>query len=114
MSCELKSALRVNYTKLRLSSHKFLVERARWGNVKIPNAQRRCTLCSSGDIEDEYHMILICDHFRDARVKYIKPFYYKSPSMWKFIELINSTSKRDRFNLMLFLKTIFKLYGDTL
>ena len=57
MSCEIKSALRVNYTKLRLSSHKFLVERARWGKVKISYAQRRCTLCSSGDIEDEYHMI---------------------------------------------------------
>ena len=26
MSCEIKSALRVNYTKLRLSSHKFLIE----------------------------------------------------------------------------------------
>ena len=41
MSCEIKSALRVNYTKLRLSSHKFLVERARWGKVKIPYTQRR-------------------------------------------------------------------------
>ena len=60
MSCEIKSTLRVNYTKLRLSSHKFLVERARWGKVKIPYAQRRITLCSSGDIEDEYHMIMIC------------------------------------------------------
>ena len=114
MSCEIKSALRVNYTKLRLSSHKFLVERARWGKVKIPYAQRRCTLCSSGDIEDEYHMIMICEHFRDVRVKYIKPFYYKRPSMWKFVQLMNSTSKRDRFKLMLFLKITFKLYGDTL
>ena len=114
MSCETKSALRVNYIKLRLSSHKFLVERARWSKVKMPYAQRRCTLCSSGDIEDEYHMIMICEHFRDVRVKYIKPFYYKRPSMWKFIELMNSTSKKDRFKLMLFLKIIFKLYGDTL
>ena len=64
--------------------------------------------------EDEYHMIMICEHFRDVRVKYIKPFYYKRPSMWKFVQLMNSTSKRDRFKLMLFLKIIFKLYGDTL
>ena len=81
MSCEIKSALLVNYTKLRLRSNKILVERARWGKVKIPYAQRRCTLCSSGDIEDEYHMIMICEHFRDVRAKYIKPFYYKRPSM---------------------------------
>ena len=111
-SCEIKSALRENYTKLRLSSHKFLVERARCDKVKIPYTQRRRTLCSSGDIEDEYHMIMICEHFRDVRVKYIKPFYYKRPSMWKFVELMNSTSKRARFKLMLFLKIIFKLYGD--
>ena len=77
MSCEIYSILRVNYTKLRLSRNKFLVERERWGKVIIPYAQHRCTLCSSGDIEDEYHMIMICEHFRDVRVKYIKLFYYK-------------------------------------
>ena len=114
MSCDIKSNLRVNYTKLRLSSHKFLVERASWGKVKIPYAQRRCTLCSTSDIEDEYHMILISEHFRDVRVKYIKLFYYKRPSMLKFIDLMRSTRNNDRFKLMLFIKNIFKLYGDTL
>ena len=64
--------LRVNYTKLRLSSHKFLVERARWRKVIIPYEQRTCTLCSSGNIEDEYHIVLICENFRDVRLKYIK------------------------------------------
>ena len=114
MSCEIYSVLRVNYTKLRRSRNKVLVERARWSKVKIPYAQRRCTLCSSGDIQDEYHKIMICEHFRDVRVKYIKPFYSKRPSMLKFIELMNSTSKRDRFKLILFLKITFKLYSDTL
>ena len=58
MSCEIKQNLRVNYTKLRLSSHKYIVERARQRKVKIPYAQRACTQCSSGDIEDEYHIVL--------------------------------------------------------
>ena len=84
MSCEIQSTLQVNYTE---SSHKFQVERARRGKVKIPYTQRRCTLCRTGDIEDENHMILICECFRDVTVKNIKPFYYKRPStcMLKFI-----------------------------
>ena len=56
------------------------------------------------DIKDEYHIVLICKNFRDVRLKYIKPFYYKKPSMFKFVELVNTTNKRDRFKLMLFLK----------
>ena len=31
----------------------------------------KCTLCNSGDIEDEYHVNLICKHFKDLRTKYI-------------------------------------------
>ena len=58
-------------------------------------------------------MILIYEHFRDVKVKYIKPFYYKRPSMLKFIELMNSTSKGNHLKLMLFLKIILKLYGES-
>ena len=114
MSCEIKQNLRVNYTKLRLSSHKFPVERARWRKAKIPYAQRTCTLCNSGDIENKYHIVLICENFRDVRLKYIKPFYHNRPSTFKFVELMNTTNKRDRFKLMLFLKIVFNLYGETL
>ena len=74
-------------------SHKFLVERARWHKEKIPYAQRTCTLCSSGDIEDEYHIVMICKNFREVRLKYIKPFYHNRPSMFKFVEPMNTTKK---------------------
>ena len=84
-----------------------MVERARWRKVKIPYAQRTCTLCSSGDIKDKYHIVLICKNFRDVWLKYIKPFYHKKPSMFKFGELMNTTNKSDRFKLMLFLKNCF-------
>ena len=46
MSCEIKKNLRVNYTKLRLSSHKFLVERARGRKLKIPYTQQHA-LCAT-------------------------------------------------------------------
>ena len=34
--------------------------------------------------------------------------------MFKFVELMNTTNKRDRFKLILFLKIVFNLYGETL
>ena len=62
MNCNIRRDVRVCFTKLRLSSHKFLVERARWlkeVKVKVPYTQRTCTLCNSNDIEDEYHVTLV-------------------------------------------------------
>ena len=99
---------------LRLSSHRFLVERARWLKVKVPYTQRTCTLCNSNDIEDEYHGTLVCKYFRDVKKKYVKAFYYQRPNMMKFLDLMTSVSKKDRFRLMLFLKVVFKLYAQTL
>ena len=112
--CNIRRDVRVCFTKLRLSSHKFLVERARWLKVKVPYTQRTCTLCNSNDIEDEYHVTLVCEYFRDVRKKYIKPFYYQRPNIMKFLDLMTSVSKKDRFRLMLFLKVVFKMYAETL
>ena len=90
MNCNIRRDVRVCFTKLRLSSHKFLVERARWLKVKVPYTQRTCTLCNSNDIEDGYHVTLVCEYFRDVRKKYIKPFYYQRPNMMKFLDLMTS------------------------
>ena len=73
--------LRTSYTKFRQSSHKLLVERGRWMKPKLQYEMRKCTLCNSGDIEDEYHVTLICQHFKDLRTKYIKEYYYLRPSI---------------------------------
>ena len=107
MNCNVRRDVRVCFTKLRLSSHKLLVESARWLKLKVTYTQRTCTLSNSNDIEDEYHVTLVCEHFRDVRKKYIKPFYYQRPNMMKFVDLITSVSKKDRFRLMLFLKVVF-------
>ena len=102
------------YTKFRLSSYKFLIERARWHKTVIPYHERTCTLCNQHDIQDEYHVTLICKYFNDIREKYIKPYYYNRPSMIKCIELINTPNSKERFRIMLFFKNVFKLYAETL
>ena len=87
MNCNIRRDVRVCFTKLRLSSHKFLVERARWLKVKVSYTHRTCTLCNSNDIKDEYHVTLVCEYkFMDVRKKYIKPFYYQRPNMMKFLD----------------------------
>ena len=106
--------LRIYFTKLRLSSHKFLVERGRWVKPKVPYNERRCTLCNNPDVQDEFHITLCCAKFNSLREKYIKPYYYRRPSMHKLVELMNTENRRDLHRLMVFLKLTFKLYVDTL
>ncbi len=106
--------IRSNLTKIRLSSHKFLVERGRWQKPKMEYTQRICTLCDSSDIEDEYHILMTCSHYIELRHKYIKQYYYRRPSMLKFKYLLNTTNKRDRFRLMVYIKLVVKDYNSRL
>ena len=43
-------------TRLRLSSHKLMIERGRWLNIL--SKDRLCTLCNK--LEDEFHVICEC------------------------------------------------------
>ena len=45
--------LRQCLTKIRLSSHKFFIERDRWLKPKVEYCDRLCTRCERRDIEDE-------------------------------------------------------------
>ena len=72
LSVRMDKKLRSSYTKFRLNSHKLLVERGRWMKPKLQYEMRKCTLCDSEDIEDEYHVTLLCQQFKDLRTKYIK------------------------------------------
>ena len=76
------------------------VERGRWMKPKLQYEMRKCTLCDSEDIEDEYHVTLVCQQFKNLRTKYIKQYYYTRPSMFKFIELMHVDTKREKFDAL--------------
>ena len=114
LEMNINTRLRSCLTKLRLSSHKYLVERGRWLNSKLPYIDRKCTLCNIPDIQDEYHVTLCCVYVKELRRKYIKPYYYKRPSMNKFVEVMKTRNKREIHRIMLFAKFAFKKYLDTL
>lgn len=79
-------------SKLRMSSHRLEVESGRWVKpIPIPFNERHCFNCSV--LEDEYHFVLVCPLYVDLRKKYISKYYWSRPSMFKFIELLNTPNK---------------------
>jgi len=72
-------------TKIRLSSHNLAIESGRFTGITRLN--RLCIFCGD-DIEDEFHFVLKCKTFQGFRNYLIKPYYWKKPSMYKFIQLL--------------------------
>ena len=86
----LPNKLRVAISRLRLSSHQLRIETGRYSQNKVHRAQRICTLCNKSDIEDEYHFVLVCPVYSILRQKYIRPYYYNRPSVYKFTLLMQT------------------------
>ena len=55
-------------TRLRISSHKLLIEVGRYNRPnKIPADRRFCIFCRDGSIEDEFHFVMKCAAFQQQR-----------------------------------------------
>ena len=85
--------IRSSVSKFRLSSHNLMIEKGR--HAKIDISLRICKKCSSNEIEDESHAMLICDKYSRERTELFTELEKYLPN-WsnyhieqKFIELIN-------------------------
>ena len=67
-----------------------------------------------GIIEDEFHFVLVCSYFNDARKKYIKPYFYNHPNLHKLIELFTNSSKTSTLKLALFIKESLRIRSSIL
>lgn len=56
--------------------------------MSIPVNERKCAFCNC--LEDEYYFVLQCRLYNDLRKRFIPSRFWKYPSMYTFIELINS------------------------
>jgi hypothetical protein len=54
--------------RLRLSCHHFAVETGRWRGVAIDDCI--CTLCHTGAVQDEHHVLFRCPALSDARTQF--------------------------------------------
>ena len=75
-------------SKLRLSAHNFAIERGRH--------------CDINEIEDEFHFVIVCPKYTYLRNKYINKYHINRPSMFKFVQLLNSTNVKARNNPAIF------------
>jgi hypothetical protein len=91
------------------SSHKLSIETGRFCNTG--KKERLCTHCKM-DIADEYHFVLACPLYSDLRSKFIKPYYYKKPSVFKLIQLFNADILKAMYNLGKYLSLATKLRHD--
>ena len=80
---------RNSLAKLCLSSHSLMIESGRHNGIEREN--RIGPICNTNDLEDEFHFIFICPIYNELRTMYIKRYYMNNPSMYKFIELLNSS-----------------------
>ena len=83
--------LRTSITKLRLGSHNLMIERGRWKKKEL--IDRECSLC--GKLEDEYHAVLECPRYEEFREAYIPHYLLRRPSMFKFIEFLNTLNPNE-------------------
>ena len=101
-----------SFTRLRVSSHRLLIEAGRWVRPNnIPLDDRKCMICNK--LEDEFHFIIECSIYTDLRKQYIPRKYWIRPNMLKFIELMNSENKKIVQNLGIFTFNAFKLRQST-
>ena len=106
-----QSHLRIAISKLRLGSHNFMVERGRWTRPKTPHTHRLCKTCDT--LEDEMHVFLECDRYRNLRQKYLPAYLYKNPSMFKFVDFLQKADGQMLSNLAVLCFKIFRLYDET-
>ncbi len=67
-----KRSARVNFTKLRISTHPLMVEKGRHLSPKLPLSERLCKYCSLQEIEDEFHFVMKCTLYNSQRDKLFK------------------------------------------
>ena len=68
----------------------------------IDRNDRMCSLCNMNILEDEYH---VCPFYSTMRDKYIKTYYYNTPSTFKLTQLMSTDRSKYLIKLCKYLTT---------
>ena len=71
-------------------------------------------LSNQNVIENEYHFLLVCQAYRQLRMKYLKPYFCSFPTLNKFDILMTSNSKITLLNIAKHLLHANKLRSELL
>ena len=94
--------------KYRTGNHRLPVETGRWDD--IPLDERKCKICTTDDIGDEYHYLFTCDFLSDGKL-YLKPYFYVKPNICKYRELFTSTNEATLIKLSKFVAIIMEKFS---
>ena len=105
-------SFRVAITRIRLSSHVFMIERARW-NVRVPELRERvCIYCNV--VESEYHCLIECPRFTNERLGCLPFDILWNCNLDKFYDFLNCTDLEIQNKLGLLCFRIQKKYQEDL
>ena len=78
--------------RFRCSNFKLPIETGRWGH--IPRSERKCKLCNSNDIGDEFHYLFKCKDpvISRTRQNCLSRIFCNNPNAYKFSCLFNHTN----------------------
>ena len=96
--------------KLRTANHKFPIEIYSWNILYRERSKRLCSLCTLNEVGDEYHYVMICPIFKEAREEFLSKYYFTKPSVYKYIELVNSGNHKILLGLSKFLNILFSIF----
>ncbi|MEW8548127.1 MAG: reverse transcriptase family protein, partial [Candidatus Thiodiazotropha sp.] len=85
---KLPMSLGIYFSRFRCMNHRLPIEFGRFS--RLERAKRKCKLCGSGDLGDEFHYLFKCSYFKRQRKKSIPMKYLKNPNVLKFHELMNT------------------------
>ena len=103
--------IRTAISKLRLGSHNFLIERGKWQCPKLDVSSRKCEICHV--IEDEYHIMLECKRFVDLRNRYLPKLIIRRPSMYTFLNFLNTVEGKNLQSFGIFCYKVLTEYNNS-
>ena len=93
-----------NLRKMRTNNHKLPIETGRHDGT--PRPDRRCNKCNSNEVGDEFHYVMKCDFFQDARNTYIPRKYHHRPNALRYRDLMTTNNKKLLLKLSKFISEI--------
>jgi hypothetical protein len=100
---KLPTFLAISLMKFRCRNTKLPVVKLRYDNLVY---SPECTLCDSGEIGDEFHVLLKCPFLKEERRKLLGKESFPYANTIVFSEIMNTNNERKLRNLARFVRTI--------
>lgn len=105
---ELSTKSYIALAQFRTTNNKLPIEKGRWEN--IDRSQRYCSLCNRNLIGDEYHFLIECEYFKEARLVYIPRYYIRHCNTYTFAQIMSSPNVKLLNRLSEFVSIVLKMF----